>query len=214
MATNEDYLIPDPESSTCTTGLLPHILNGMFIQLLRHHFSNPDHIIQEPIRNYVWDRDDKVGKISIENIYRWNAAEIQERPAIVARRGPLKTRKLSIGNIEHGSPEEVGYTEDRMIVGFTGSHSFFCMAGTGAEAEQLGAEVAYEMLEFSQIIRRDFNLASFDLYEIGQVARLDESHDHFAVPVTVAYSYFHSWRTLRETPIWMTTGRKLLLGEC
>jgi len=200
------YSIPEPISSLCTTGLLPHILTGVLLQTMQHHFSEPTNIIQEPLRSYVWTPEAEVSRISIEAVYNWTPETIQQRPAVVVKRGQLKTGKMSIGNIFHGPPEDTGYAEDQMIVTFQGNHQLFCCARTGTEAELLGAEVAYELLEFSQIIRNEFGFMSFELFEIGQIHRLQESHDHYAVPITVAYAYSHGWRVLRQRPLWMSVG--------
>ena len=197
------YSLPEDASSVCSTGLLPHILTGIFLQIVRHHFSVPENIIQLPLRRYVWHPDIPQCKIAVEAEYNWTPAALQQRPAVVVKRGDLKSEKLSIGNVFHGPPEEEGFAEDRMIVAFQGSHTLFCCGRTGTEAELLGAEVAYELLEFSQIIRQQFNLMLFDLHQIGQVHRLQESHDHFAVPITLAYAFSHGWRVLRQRPIWM-----------
>jgi len=200
------YSIPEDMSSVCSTGLLPHVLTGVLLQVLRHHFSEPTSIVQSPLKSYVWTPEANVSRISIEAVYNWTPQNIQQRPAVVVKRGQLKTNKVSIGNIMHGAPTEEGYAEERMVVNFKGNHQLFCAARTGSEAELLGAEVAYELLEFSQIIRQQFNFSSFELFEIGQVHRLQESHEHFAVPITVAYQYSHGWVVLRESPIWMSTG--------
>ena len=200
------YSIPEEPSSICTTGLLPYILTGVLLQIMKHHFSEPSNIVQDPLKGYVWTPEETVSRILIEAIYNWSPENIQQRPAIVVKRGQLKTAKMSIGNIFHGAPDEEGYDEEKMMVAFRGSHNLFCVGRNGTEAEELGAEVAYELLEFSQIIRKQFEFMSFELFEIGQVHRLQESHDHFAVPVTVSYTYSHGWTVLRQRPIWMSVG--------
>lgn len=200
------YSVPEQPSSVCSTGLLPHILTGTLLQIMQHHFSEPSNIVQEKLKSYVWTPEAQVSRILIEAGYNWSPENIQQRPAVVVKRGQLKTTKMSMGNIFHGAPDLDGYDEEKMIVAFQGSHSLFCVGRTGTEAEELGAEVAYELLEFSQIIRKQFNFMLFELFEIGQVCRLQESNDHFAVPVTVTYAYSHGWTVLRQRPLWMSVG--------
>ena len=200
---------PEEPSSLCSTGLTPHILDGAFLQIMRHHFSHPDYITQDPLKCYVWDVDAAKRTILIDPVYKWDVQKIQERPAILVKRGAWQTQRMSIANKWHGPPEESGYEYATMNVIIVGSHNFFAIARTGTEAEELGAEVAYELLEFSQIIREQFGLSKFDLQRIGEVQRLDESHDHFVVPVTVTYGIIHNWRVLQQSPIWMGTDLRL-----
>jgi len=200
------YVVPEDPSSICSTGLMPHILTGIFLQLIRHHFSEAGNIVQQALRKYTWNKDAKQTQIAITAVYNWDPRTIQQRPAVMVKRGPLKTHKMSIGDILHGAPDQDGYTAEKMMVAFTGSHTFFCCGRNGIEAEEIGAEVAYELLEFSQVIREQFNLMTFSLFEIGQVHRLHESHEHFAVPVTVAYGYSHGWTIQLQRPIWMSVG--------
>lgn len=202
--TETPFSIPEYLSSICTTGLLPHIMTGCLLQIVRHHFSDADNIVQESLRSRVWSPATADSNILIDVSYDWSPENVQQRPAVLLRRGQLKTSKVSIGNVFHGAPDLDGYAEDKMMVAFQGSTVLFCVANTGTEAEQLGAEVAYELMEFSQIIRQQLGLMSFDLFDIGQVSHLQESSTHFAVPVSVAYAYSHGWTVLRQRPIWMT----------
>ena len=208
------FSIPENPSSICSTGLLPHVLDGALLQVLRHHFSHPDNITQTALQCYVWDVDAKKRTMIVDPVYKWDVSTVQQRAAVLVKRGAWQTSRLSIGNTVHGPPPEVGYTRNPQLMAFTGSHMFFCVARTGTEAEELGAEVAYELLEFSQIIREQFNMHKFDLHQIGEVQRLDESHDHFAVPVSVSYGLVHTWAVLQQSPIWATFGLKLQQSDC
>ena len=44
---------------------------------------------------------------------------------------------------------------------------------------------------------------------VGQINRFEESSEHFVVPVSVAYAFWHTWKLLRQTPEWMRTAVNL-----
>jgi hypothetical protein len=75
-----------------------------------------------------------------------------------------------------------------------GSHTLFCLAGEGGEVEKLAAEVWGELIAFAGIMRGPANLLRMEVVEVGDVAVLEESSQHFAVPITVAYGFQQGWR--------------------
>lgn len=192
-----------PDSSIVSTGPKSFIMTGVFLQIIRSHFSDPENIQDHNLKENVWSPDEKFSKILIEPVYKWDAKKIQARPAVIVKRGGWKVQRFGIGDKYMGPPEETGFAEDRYIVGMGGTHVFFCLGNSGLEAEALGAEVFYEMLEFSAIIREQFCLGTFQVSDLGEVSRFEEAHDHFAVPVTVSYAMQHQWKLLRQAPEWM-----------
>lgn len=203
-----------PPSSLCTTGLQAHILTGVFLQLLRTHFSDADHIEEPRLRSCLWvsKTDDPVtpdpqrSMILIEPVYRWDPRQLQARPAVIVRRNDLQPRnRIGIGMNEQmqvmgmdprGLPE--GGRE--YYLPFQGSHSLFCVANDGGVAELLSTEVARELYQFARPIVEEFGFEFLELAHIGQVTRLEESFEHFAVPVTVNYGFYDQWKVTKLAP--------------
>jgi hypothetical protein len=151
--------------------------------------------------------------ILIEPVYKWNPRNIQQRPAVIVKRGPWKFQRMSIGDRVHGGLSETGYSEFEQQVIAVGSHILFCVGRTGLEAEEVGLEVAMQMMGFSELIRQQLRLARFQLDSIGNVHRIVECQDHFAVPVTVTYGMQLNWEVVRQAPLWMRTLANVELKE-
>lgn len=204
--TIDPLMIPEP--ATAMNNRAPNIytLHGAFVTVIRRHFAQAMNIEVPELQHYSWDADDKQSKILIESVYRWNPTNIQQRPAVIVKRGPWKFMQLGIGNRYQGQPEVEGYTEDQHAVGVMGTHSFFCLGTTGTEADEIAMEVVNCLLGFSQIIRQQFCLGRFLVSDIGPISKVDECQDHFGVPVNVEYTMQWNWKLLRQAPIWARTG--------
>lgn len=154
------------------------------------------------MRHYAWNQDDKLSKILIEPVYRWNPQNIQQRPAVIVKRGPWKFVQLAIGSRQQGQPNLDGYEEDKHSVGVLGTHSFFCMGTVGLEAEEVAQEVVNCLMCFMQAIRKQFCLTRFFVTDIAPCSKIDECQDHFATPVNVEYAMQWNWNLIRQSPIW------------
>jgi hypothetical protein len=203
-----------PPSSLCTTGLQAHILTGVFLQLLRSHFSSADYIEEPRLRGCLWvpKLDDPVtpdpqsSRILIEPVYRWDPRQLQARPAVIVRRNDLQPRnrigiamneEMNLGALDPDGLPEAGR---EYYLPFQGSHSLFCVAKDGGAAELLSTEVARELYQFARPIVKEFGFEFLELAHIGAVSRLEESFEHFAVPVTVRYGFYDSWKVTKQAP--------------
>jgi len=192
-------------SSIPKTGVKPHIINGAFLQICRAVFSSSETISEESLKRYIWHPDSKISRILIESMYRWKTEDVQERPAVLVKRGPWKIGRLGIADEIMSGIEDTGFEEAQHIVATSGGHVFQCLGTTGLEAELLGTEIYRTLLGFSKVIREQLCLGKFQVEAIGEIKRFDESHVHFVVPVTVTYEAFTHWELLRQTPEWMRT---------
>ena len=206
MTAADQLQVPEPPTSMESRAPNLYTLNGAFLTIIRRHFAQGDNIELPEMRHYVWDKDDKLSKILIESVYRWNPTNIQQRPAVIVKRGPWKVAQIGLGNRQLGAPSVDGYDEDVHAVHVSGVHSFFCIGTTGLEAEEIAQEVVNCLMSFQQVIREQLCLGRFFLTDVAPVSKIDECQDHFAVPVNVEYSMQWNWKLLRQAPIWARLG--------
>jgi hypothetical protein len=213
-AQDTTYVRFRPPSSLCTTGLQAHILTGVFLQLLRTHFSSAENIEEPRLRGCLWvpKSDDPVtpdperSMILIEPVYRWDTRQLQARPAVIVRRNDLQPRNR-VGIAMNEEMQLAGFDSDGLpeagreyYLPFQGSHSLFCVAKDGGAAELLSTEVSREFYQFARPIVQEFGFEFLELAHIGAVSRLEESFEHFAVPVTLRYGFYDHWKVTKLAP--------------
>jgi hypothetical protein len=94
-----------------------------------------------------------------------------------------------------------------------GSHTLFCLGGSGAQADLLASEVQREMTEFGPVIQRSMRLHRFQAVEVGEIGELEESTEHFVTPVVVAYAFEQRWVVLQQAPRLSAVSLSMIL-EC
>ena len=99
---------------------------------------------------------------------------------------------------------------DHYVTFWKGSHTLFCIGGTGAQAEILATEVQRELTEFGPELVRTLGLMRFQVTEIGAVGELEEAQENFVVPVTVGYAYEERWITRIQGPRLNTVSLSLI----
>lgn len=190
----------DTVSALCSYGMRPHVMTGLLRQLLMGHFADPEHIEDAKVRQQLADlnawrpTEDHVGGASggilIESITRWTPNNADKRPAIIIKRNAWQWSKAVIGD----KAERNLYTGKESYFGFwQGSHTIYCMAGTGAETEFLATEVVKFLILFSSLIRTQMELKKFYVSEVGGVGEVQEVVQGYAVPVTVTYVAEENW---------------------
>lgn len=192
---------PEPRkvdlSALCSTGMRPQVMAGFLIQHLRTHFATANNIETPGLRDYLW-APENAGKLVIESVTRWKPELTEKRPAIVVKRGPWQIARRGINDQHLGNTPLDGH--DRHSVFMRGSHTLFCIAGEGAETEQLATEVYRELNGFAPIIRQWLNLHRFVLAHVGELSLLKEATDNFVVPVSVAYVFEESTTLRSDAP--------------
>lgn len=183
-------------SSLCSLGWRPLLLTGFLLEWLRQHFSDTNSIEDENLENTLWKADNTTN-ILIESITRWKPELTEKRPAIIAKRNDLVNNRLIIDDREMGfRPDSTNY-----VTYFVGSHTLFCIAREGAEAEKLSTEVYRELVEFGPVVRQLMRLHKFQVQSIGAIFRLEEARETFAVPVNVSYAFEEAWKITPRAPI-------------
>lgn len=186
-------------SNLCSVLPRPLILTGLFRELLIRHFAKAEYVENPELAHLLWQEGEK-SPILIESVHRWRPETTERRPAILIKRNSYSNRRMGIGDRNQGSPTD-RFGTDHYTTFWVGSHTLFCIARSGAQAELLAAEVQRELHQFHPIIRASALLHRFQVTEVGTVAEVEEATESFVVPVTVGYAYEDQWTITQEAPV-------------
>lgn len=178
----------------CELGMRPVMITGLIRDQLIKHFGHQSQIEEPDLRQLIWRPDERTG-IVIESIYRWRGALANKRPAVVIKPNTRTCMPYSIGN-KTGLNGQGNYEH---AVLWIGSHTLFCLNGSGASAEILGGEVQSEILQFAQGVIEYLGLFKLSVSEVGGVALLEEDKQTYVSPVTVVWAYEERWTLERES---------------
>ncbi len=199
MPTKPRIRFPPELLELCRRGWRPQSINALLLILIRGHFADPNNIEDERLKLYPYKNNDSTG-ILIEPIAKWKPTLTEKRPAVILKRNTAKVVRMGINDkMQLG----IGPAAARDVYAtfVVGSHTLFCIAGEGAEAENLGAEVYRELIEFGPVIREMMNLHKFLLSEVGELSIIDdEGTENFVVPVSVTYAFEEAWEITQATP--------------
>jgi hypothetical protein len=208
-------------SSICTTQHPATIMTGIIVRLLREHFSDAGNLefngtnefanaekteATKQLEKYIWTADNTTNGIQIQPVWLYNTEDIQRRPALYVKRGEWKPEKIAINSGmtvgsrkgTDGNPLSVRGEYHTTLV--TGSHSIFSVARTGDEAELLGQEVFEFFLQLAPLLRQELGLLKLEVVGCGEVVKLEEFTNHFAVPVSIGYAFARAWRLEKVAP--------------
>lgn len=178
------------------------MITGLLRDVLVRHFHTPGNIQEADLRRLVWRDDERTG-ILIESITRWRGDMVEKRPAVVIKPNGRKNVRLFMG--DKTGPTEQGHMQYQTF--WVGSHTLFCIHGSGASTQLLADEVELELTQFGPLMTEYLNLFRWQVTEVGDVAELEESKENFVIPVTVAWVYSSQWRLelesrkLRKVPL-------------
>lgn len=198
-------IIPGLISNLCSKGWRPIMLTGLLRDLLTRHFL-PGLIEDTDIRHLVWRPDEKTD-ILIESVHRWRGELTEKRPAILVKRNTYQNQRFGIGDLR--GPDGRGM--NRYSTFWVGSHTVFCIHGTGAGVEILATEVQRELTQFAPVVREDLGLKKWSVTEVGAIAEVEEARESFVVPITVGWAYEESWTLELESPKLRRISLKTLL---
>ena len=180
-------------SALCHTGWAPIILQGLFRDILIRHFSEANHIEMPDLRKLIWREDPPTG-ILIESVQRWRGDLTEKRPAILIKRNAFKNLRAVIGDLT-GTDEE---GTDNYVTFWVGSHTLFCIHGTGASVDILATEVQRELTQFAPVYVKLLGLHKFQVTQVGEISELEEATENFVVPITVGWAYEETWSLTPE----------------
>jgi len=199
-------------SSLVSTSITPFILTGIIIRLLQYHFSDPDNILHEELKNYVWKEectDGTVGETGIMIVPEYNQdfGNVGTRPGIFVKREPVKPERISIvqgdSEIPHMNKVKGVYQGRKYQKQLSGRFSIICNGLNGQETELLGEEVFFRMLHFAPLIRDDVRLSYFNVDNYGDIkerAAGDGTKSYYSV-VGIFWALIHRWNIVGEAAI-------------
>jgi hypothetical protein len=190
-----------PFIDLCGSGFRANKMTGILLLWLTQHFSNTDYIVEPGVKNRIWTTNPETSKIQILAHDDWKPQTTEQRPALLVKRNEQKFVRYGIDNrlMGGGPPYE---TRRIHVSAMQGSHTVFCIAGEGGEAEQLAAEVSQDLMKFAPIVREWLNMLRVELVSIGKMSKLEEGSENFAVPIDIAYAYLEEWELFpQDTPI-------------
>lgn len=170
---------------------IPFQITRLIVQWLRQHYV-PGNIQQPAIQDNTWLPTDDT-KILIESYTKWKPQLTEKRPGLIVKRHQVQALQDGIGNRMMGGAGAEGL-KDYRSVRLVGSHSVFCVAGEGGEAEVLAAETYRELMKFAPKMTERLGLIRTVLSSIGEISLLEEATENFAIPVTIAYAFWDTWR--------------------
>lgn len=180
-------------------------LTSLFRLWLINHFGDPAKIVLPSLKKCVWKNNPQTG-ITIESVTTWDPRQTQNRPALVLKRGSWRRIKLGIGD-KYMGVDATG--QHYMSNWWQGTHTVFCLASQDGEVEQLASEVFQELNEFADPVRRHTGMKNLAVAEAGEVSILEESTQHFVVPINLVYAVEESWILRQEAPFLKRLGMSM-----
>lgn len=186
----------------CENGWQPLLITGFFRDLLTRQWSDPTNIVSPEMKQYVWS-ENKTSGILIESVYRYRSDLVEKRPAIMIKRNSFKNMQTGFGGQIFGAGAAAYENEkgaiSRHTTLFVGSHTFFCIHGTGASTEILASEVMAHLIACIHPIRQHLGLRQFSVTEVGAIQEIEEASENYVIPITVGWGYEHTWQLRLES---------------
>jgi hypothetical protein len=196
-------------SNFCSFGPRPLIMDGIFCELLKQHFSDARNIEHTELTSRLFSQLAEDNEILIAEHTVWTPIQAQRRLAVIVKRNQWQCVKQGTFDNTHGTTTE-GFRKHMKM--WRGSHTLFAIANEGAEAQILAAEVYRYFNHFGPVFRRYFDLMLFELTEVGPVSQIQEWDDHWGIPITIGYGWSDTWILKPDEPVIATINMSDIFG--
>jgi len=200
----------------CEYGWQPLLITGFLRDFLVRQWGNADNILSPEMKQYVWSgKSDSA--ILIESVHRYRSDVVGKRPAIMIKRNAFRNMQTGfIGQIFGGGA--AAYENEKGAISrhttlFIGSHTLFCIHGTGASTEILASEVVGQLIAAMYPVRKRLKLRQFSVTEVGAIHKLEESSENYVIPITVGWCFEHVWQLKLESLPLQQVSLTGLLGD-
>jgi hypothetical protein len=184
---------PQTAGSICQLGWRPLLITGVLRRLMISHFSNPKFIEDPALNEAIWQNAPSTG-ILIESVHRWIGSLVEKRPAILLKRNAYQNMRITLN--DYIGADEQG--NDDYTTLWVGSHTLFCIHGTGASCEILATEAQRDLTQFAPVVKHKLGLVKFSVTDVGAVSEIEESQQNYLIPITVGWAYQESWKLVPE----------------
>lgn len=188
----------DTGNNLCALGIMPHLITGFLRDWLTNRFSDPNNIETKQFRGLLWQATQPTN-ILIESITRWKPETTETRPAIIIKRGNWSSQRLVLN--DSAGADNVFLGSNRYGRLMVGSHTLFCIANTGIQAEILAGEVFKDLNSYGLVIANILNLVKFEAVELGQLFQVEEGKENYAAPIVVQYTGQEVWTIAQQGPV-------------
>ena len=185
------YGIDDILTEFCRVGgVHPQLLNGLFLNMIADHFSDPGFIWALSLKDKIFDPDPLKTNIQLFTITQFDPSDPPGTLSVVVKRGQQRFSRIGIGDTNGISVD--GRSTIRKV---EGSHTFLATGGTGAESEFLGWELSELFNSYSRLLVPNI-FQDFQVANVGETGSVDEVGRLVGVPVIVTYEYTYE-QTIR-----------------
>jgi hypothetical protein len=195
-------------SNLTSLGMRPLVLTGFFRDYLIRCFNEPDQIEEPDLRAFLWSTEE-AATILIADAYDYDPNRTERRPAVLIKRNAYQNARLSVGDFAGFDARTM---DQKFSTIWVGSHTIFCIYGTGAGVELLATEVQRRLTKFTRAITTELNLQKYQVMQVGEISVLEEAQQNFCVPITVGIAYDENWELRYEAPVLRRIGLKALFG--
>jgi len=199
---------PDPDQTACPIAVRYVQMPTVWSSLFKQYFSlppGPDHRWMPSVAHlrYVDPQGDQQvpptpvpteadfpDMVEIGRLDEYLGDNLTDLPKILIRRGAVAKNKLGIGDSRMMAP-----AVNRRAPGNLFLHSYafsvvtFAMSRDAGQADHLGAECEQLLSHFSHVIRKEYDLNVLNVSQAGEVGRLREFPNFFAVPIVADLQY-------------------------
>jgi hypothetical protein len=177
----------------------PIVLYGIFIEIVRQLYSNPDNFPLGIPADVRWTSDPAPTRIWIDTDYVWEDTNPEVRPAIYTKLSDITFASLA-GRKDGIVGVDIVEGEKWYATTGTGSVSWVHIGRTNAEALVLAGATLDYLQGLSQIIRDDYCFQTFSLASMSPLQAAKESKERYHSIVTFSYSCQDVWVVKTESP--------------
>lgn len=193
-------------SSLDSTGLRPSVITGVLLRWLQWHFCRADNIRDSSLKSYLWT-DDETTKMWILPNFKYDPKLAESRPMILVQDGDMTTKEFGIDHARSAHLDEAGnFKGDSYQVILTGKHAVHCVSREPMEASRIAEEAFFRMLEYHELILREFRFGEFRVAGLSGLAKKDGAADEYFRTIQVLWSFGHMWTMVSEAPVFKKAG--------
>lgn len=178
----------------------PIVLNGLFLELTRALYLNPDNLLANC---RTWSPVNDKDHVYIDSSYDWDSENTDRRPAIVVDIGdlnisdsPARGMGANAGMLGFDLQEGLEFREDLAVGSVVWAH-----IGASKQQTLAYACTTYDLVAgFASIIRRDFCLEKFNIRAILKPRLRKEAPRTFECLVQASFQFREDYSLKRESP--------------